>query len=143
MNNEYENLREEIKNEIILEMRHHINSEQMNILKQVLNKTFANIEFSQIKMLLYTNDDINYKIIELFNLNKAPKLSKKTVKYYLDTINKLICYTNKSLIKINSTDIEMFLNSIIHTNDAVSVNNHRRNRRRNCRTRKTTKNFKY
>lgn len=127
MNNEYENLREEIKNEIILEMRHHINSEQMNILKQVLNKTFANIEVSQIKMLLSTNDDINYKIIELFNLNKAPKLSKKTVKYYLDTINKLICYTNKSLIKINSTDIEMFLNSIIHTNDTVSVNNHRRN----------------
>lgn len=127
MNNEYENVREEIRNEIILEMRHHLDETNMSILKQVLNKIFSNVEIVRTKMLPATTDDVNSKILELFNLNKATKLSKKTVKYYLDTINSLICFTNKSLLKINSMDIEMFLDKIAQTNDAVSVNNHRRN----------------
>lgn len=127
MNNEYENVREEIRNEIILEMRHHLDETNMSILKQVLNKAFSNVEIVRTKMLPATTDDVNQKILELFNLNKAAKLSKKTVKYYLDTINSLICFTNKSLLKINSMDIEMFLDKIAQTNDAVSVNNHRRN----------------
>ena len=127
MNNEYENVREEIRNEIILEMRHHLDETNMSILKQVLNKVFSNVEIVRTKMLPATTDDVNQKILELFNLNKAVKLSKKTVKYYLDTINSLICFTNKSLLKINSMDIEMFLDKIAQTNDAVSVNNHRRN----------------
>ena len=127
MNNEYENVREEIRNEIILGMRHHLDETNMSILKQVLNKLFSNVEIVRTKMLPATTDDVNQKILELFNLNKATKLSKKTVKYYLDTINSLICFTNKSLLKINSMDIEMFLDKIAQTNDAVSVNNHRRN----------------
>lgn len=122
-----ENIREEIRNEIILEMRHHLDETTMSILKQVLNKTLSNVEVARIQMLPATTDDINLKILELFNMNKAPKLSKKTVNYYLDTINKLICFTNKSLLKINSMDIEMFLDAVSRTNDAVSVNNHRRN----------------
>lgn len=127
MNNEYENVIEEIRNEIILEMRHHLDETNMSILKQVLNKVLSNVEIVRTKMLPATTDDVNSKILELFNLNKATKLSKKTVKYYLDTINSLICFTNKSLLKINSMDIEMFLDKIAQTNDAVSVNNHRRN----------------
>lgn len=84
MNNEYANIREEIRNEIILEMRYHLDETTMSILKQVLNKTFSNVEIVRTKMLPSTTDDINSKIIELFNMNKAPKLSKKTVNYYLD-----------------------------------------------------------
>lgn len=122
-----ENIREEIRNEIILEMRHHLDETTMSMLKQVLNKTLSNVEIVRIQMLPATTDDVNLKIIELFNMNKAPKLSKKTVNYYLDTINKLICFTNKSLLKINSMDIEMFLDAVSRTNDAISVNNHRRN----------------
>lgn len=38
MGNEYENVREEIKNEIILEMRNHIDSTAMTILGQVLTE---------------------------------------------------------------------------------------------------------
>lgn len=127
MNNEHEDIREEIKNQVILEMRHHIDTTTLSILKQVLNKTLSNVEIIKTEMLPATTDDVNSKILELFNLNKAPKLSKKTVSYYLDTVNKLICFTNKSLIKINSMDIELFLDNIAKTNDAISVNNHRRN----------------
>lgn len=127
MNENTENVREEIRNEIILEMRHHLDETTMSILKQVLNKTLSNVEIVRTQMLPATTDDVNLKILELFNMNKAPKLSKKTVNYYLDTINKLICFTNKSLLKINSMDIEMFLDAVSRTNDAISVNNHRRN----------------
>lgn len=127
MNENTENVREEIRNEIILEMRHHLDETTMSILKQVLNKTLSNVEIVRTQMLPATTEDVNLKIIELFNMNKAPKLSKKTVNYYLDTINKLICFTNKSLLKINSMDIGMFLDAVSRTNDAISVNNHRRN----------------
>ena len=121
------NVREEIRNEIILEMKHHLDESILSILKQVLAKTLSNVEIVRTRMLPATTDDVNLKILELFNLNKAPKLSKKTVNYYLESINNLICFTNKSLLKINSMDIEMFLDSIAQTNDAVSINNHRRN----------------
>ena len=89
-----------------MQMKHHLDNSTLLILKQVLNQTLSNVEIVETKMLPATTDDVNYKIIELFNLNKAPKLSKKTVKYYLDTIDSLICFTNKSLLKINSMDIE-------------------------------------
>lgn len=121
------NLREEIKNEIILEMKNYIDNSTMDILKKVINKTFSSVEITRLENLPCITDDINLKILEMFKLNKAPKLSIKTVTYYLDTIDKLICFTNKSLLKINSMDIEMFLDSIRVTNDVVSVNNHRRN----------------
>ena len=97
MENECRNIGEHIKNEILLQMKHHLDNSTLLISKQVLNQTLSNVEIIETKMLPATTDDVNYKIIELFNLNKAPKLSKKTVKYYLDTINRLVCFTNKSL----------------------------------------------
>lgn len=127
MGNEYESVRDEIKNEVILEMRNHIDSTAMTILGQVLNKVLSNVEIVKTKMLPSTTEDVNSKIIELFNMTKAPKLSNRTVSYYMDTINKLLCFSNKSLLKMNHMDIEMFLDNIAKTNDAVSVNNHRRN----------------
>ena len=127
MGNEYESVRDEIKNEVILEMRNHIDSTAITILGQVLNKVLSNVEIVKTKMLPSTTEDVNSKIIELFNMTKAPKLSKRTVTYYMDTINKLLCFSNKSLLKMNHMDIEMFLDNIAKTNDAVSVNNHRRN----------------
>ena len=44
MTNEYESVRDEIKNEVILEMRNHIDSTAMIILGQVLNKVLSNVE---------------------------------------------------------------------------------------------------
>ena len=125
--NENRDLREEIRNEIILEMKHHLDETTLSILKQVIAKSLFNVEIVRTQMLPATTDDVNQKILELFYLHKAPKLSNKTVNYYIESITKLICFTNKSLLKINTMDIEMFLDTIAHTNDAISVNNHRRN----------------
>lgn len=126
-NNRCENIKEEIKNEILLAMKPHVDGSTINILRQVINKALVNVEMNKTKMLPSTADDINSKILELFHMNKEPKLSKKTSAYYLDTINRLICFTNKSLIKVTQMDIELFLDSLQCTNSTVSVNNHRRN----------------
>lgn len=127
MSNVHENALEEVKNEILINMRSHVDTSTVAILTQVLNKAFSNIEVKKIKQVPATNDDINAKIIEMFRLTKANKLSDKTVAYYLDTIRSLVCFTNKALVNITSMDIELFLVSIAKVNDAVSVNNHRRN----------------
>lgn len=126
-NNTCGNVKEEIKNEILLAMSPHIGGNTINILRQIINKTFVNVEITRTKMLPSTVDDVNSKILELFRMNKVPKISPKTSAYYLDTINRLICFTNKALIKITQMDIELFLDSLKSTNSAVSINNHRRN----------------
>ena len=59
MTNEYESVRDEIKNEVILEMRNHIDSTAMIILGQVLNKVLSNVEIVKTKMLPSTTEDVN------------------------------------------------------------------------------------
>lgn len=120
-------INEELKNEILLKMKNHLDDTTLLILSQVLNSAFSDVQMLRTKMLPSTVDDVNNRIIDIFNMNKAPKLSKQTAKYYLDTIDRLICFTNKSLLKINNMDIETFLNSLKPNNDAVSINNIRRN----------------
>ena len=121
------NVKEEIRNEIVVAMRHHIDGNAMAVLKQVINKVLADVEIVKDKMLPTAADDVNMQILDLFMMNKAPKLSDKTVRFYIDTIKNLICFTGKPLMHINSMAIEMFLESIRATNDVVSINNHRRN----------------
>lgn len=125
MNNN--SINEEIKNEVLLKMKNHLDNTTLFILSQVLSSTFSDVQMLRTKMLPSTIDDVNNRIIDIFNMNKAPKLSAQTAKYYLDTINRLICFTDKSLLKINNMDIERFLNSLKSNNDAVSINNIRRN----------------
>ena len=122
-----ENLRDDLKNEIILEMRNHLDPSSTTVLNRVLNKTLSNTEIIKTNVSPLTIEEENKKVIDLFLMNKAPKLSQKTTNYYMDSIKRLIQYTDKSLIRINSMDIEMFLDSITSTNDSVSINNHRRN----------------
>ena len=53
------NVREEIRNEIILEMKHHLDESTLSILKQVLAKTISNVEIVRTRMLPATTDDVN------------------------------------------------------------------------------------
>ena len=114
MENECRNIGEHIKNEILLQMKNHLDNSTLLILKQVLNQTLSNVEIVETKMLPATTDDVNYKIIELSNLNKAPKLSKKTVKYYLDTIDSLICFTNNFVSLSNFRALSLLRIILVH-----------------------------
>ena len=88
MVNESRSINEQVRDEIIMAMRYHVDETTMIILKKVLNKSFADVEMIKTKMLPSTTDDVNTQIIELFKVNKAPKLSEKTITYYLNCIKK-------------------------------------------------------
>lgn len=120
-------VKETLKNNIILAMKYHIDSRTLDILINVLNKEFQNVEMVESNLVPSTTDDVNRYVIELFQVNKAPKLSPKTVAYYMDSIQRLILYVKKPITQVKGVDIDMFLNSIRDFNDTVSINNHRRN----------------
>lgn len=120
-------IKEKVRNNIMIKMQYHLDSVTMDILNNVILHEFAGIEIVEMETLPATVDDTNKYIIDLFMLKKAPKLSQKTVTYYLETINAFIAKVNKPLTKVTSMDIEMFLNSIRATNKEVSLNNNRRN----------------
>jgi site-specific recombinase XerD len=121
------NIKEKVKNDIMVKMQYHLDSVTMDILGSVLIQTLSNVEVVEMNTLPAAVDDTNGYIIELFKMKKAPKLSEKTVAFYLDTVQNLILAVNKPLTKVTSMDIEMFLNTLKSTNSAVSLNNQRRN----------------
>ena len=121
------NANEILMNEIIMSMNTHIDAATSSILKDVLIKSLAKYAVSMVETLPATTDDSNEYILQLFMATKANKLSPKTVAYYTDTIKRLICFIHKPLIEITSIDIGYFLNSLRRDNDAVSLNNLRRN----------------
>ena len=112
-------------NNILITMRNHIDTQTLEILSVTLSKNLVNIDKEE--NLPATIDNTNEYIIDLFKTTKAPRLSKKTVDFYLNTITRLIDSTNKKLTEITSLDIIVFLESIRKDNDIVSLNNQRRN----------------
>lgn len=103
-------------------MQDYLTAKSMAVMIDALDSELSNVDITP-KIEKYSNE----QIFELFNKIKAPKLSPKTVLYYLDSINRLIAYAGKTIANITSIDIESFLGSLAANNSAVSLNNHRRN----------------
>lgn len=120
-------LKDRVRNEILLKMQYHLDSVQMDILGNVLVQVLAGVEVVEMQTLPATVDNTNDYIIQLFQLRKAPKLSPRTVEQYLDSVRRLICSANKPLTKITEMDVELFLNNLQPDNNATSLNNQRRN----------------
>ena len=120
-------LKDRLRNDILLKMQYHLDSVQMDILGNVLVQVLTGVEIVEMQTLPATVDDTNEHIIQLFYLKKAPKLSPRTVEQYLDSVRRLICSANKPLTKITEMDVELFLNNLQPDNNATSLNNQRRN----------------
>lgn len=118
--------KERVKNNIMLKMRYHVDSSTMDILGNVLVQEFSGVEIAESETLPASYADINHYIMELFWMQKAPKLSRKTAQYYMDTVNRLANTVQKPLTEVTSMDVERFLAGLAG-NGAVSRNNHRRN----------------
>lgn len=120
-------VKEELRNEVLLAMKPHVSSEVLFILDAVLKKALYNVELEKMQTLPSTGMDDNKYVIELFKLRKAPKLSKETVDQYMMSINELILYTGKSLLRIEDYDVDMYLHyKKENGNQECSVNNIRR-----------------
>ena len=81
------NIKERVKNDILIGMRMHLDTCTMQILDAVIVKAVQNVEMTELETLPATVDNTNQYIIELFMTRKAVKLSKKTVNRYLETVN--------------------------------------------------------
>ena len=75
-----------------------------------------------------TIDDTNQRIISIYMTKKAPKLSPKTVEYYMLTVRNFIEFVQKSLLDVSDMDVEFYLQSYARKgNQASTINNERRN----------------
>ena len=104
-------------NNILIAMKNHVNSQTLSILSNVLTKNLVDIDKEEC--LPATIDNTNEYIISLFNTTKAPRLSPKTVAYYLDTISRLTSVINKPLTEMTSLDITYFLESLRKDNEYI------------------------
>lgn len=120
-------MKEQVRNNILMKMQYHVDPCTMDILGNVLINELAGVQIMEMETLPATLEDSNHYIINLFKLQKASKLSSKTVAYYLDTIRRMLDVVHKPLINITTMDIERYLLSIQHRNSEVSMNNQRRN----------------
>lgn len=121
------NAKEKLKNEILVGMRVYLDVTTMAILEAVIVKAVQNVEITEIETLPATVDNTNQYIMELFMTKKAPKLSPKSVEYYVNTINEFMALINKPLTKISESDVEYYLQAKKPQNNNTSLNNLRRN----------------
>ena len=119
---------EQLKNDILVGMRLYIDSNTMAILESVILTATKDIDVVELQTLPATVDNTNQYIKELFMAKKAPKLSEHTVEYYMNTIDEVIVFTNKSLLEMRESDIELYLlEKRKQGNSNTSLNNLRRN----------------
>ncbi len=121
------NMKEKVRNDILVGMQIHLDACTMAILDAVIVKAIQNVEMMEITTLPATLDDTNQYVLNLFDVKKAPKLSPMTVEFYKSTINEFIALINKPLNKVTESDIEYYLMQKKPSNTNVSLNNLRRN----------------
>lgn len=119
--------KDQLKNNIIIRMKAHVDSNTLTILEHVLVKELHGIEIQRMETLPSTEVDSNQYIRDLFDARKAPKISEKSADNYRNQIKDLIEYTGKSLLHINDMDVESYLLDYAgRGNSLTTVNNARR-----------------
>ncbi len=118
--------KEMLKNNILLQMQHHVSSQILSILGDVLTKLLSAVEVVQIETLPATADDSNAYIWELFMLKKAPKLSARTVERYRDVLRHFADHSRKPFTSVTGMDVELYLAAIRKSNTDVSLDGQRR-----------------
>lgn len=124
------NTKEDLKNEILIRMRQHLETEEYLLLENILRETFYDIEIVVPDIEIpETINSMNKKILSLYELKRGASLSKHTMKEYMITANdftKRIC-ENKSLTQVTTEDIEHYLRiKRNNSNCNTSLNNKRR-----------------
>lgn len=120
--------KEEIQNNILIAMKNYLNTETLQILETIIIRELSTVDLVELETLPSTEKNTNEYIMNLFELHKAPNLSKKTVFQYMMSVNRLCDIIHKSLTNMTGMDLEYFL--LVESkkgNSNVSVNNIRRN----------------
>ena len=124
--------KEILRDNILMTMQPHLETVMMDLLNQAIVKALFSVEVTESQTLPAALDNTNERILEIYMMKKAPKLSKATNSYYIMGIKHLIDFTGKSLLNITDMDIEYYLHWYKYTgfrgngNQEVTVNNERR-----------------
>lgn len=121
-------MKENVRDSIIAEMRPHLDAVLIDLLNQAIVRALFDVTVTESETLPATRDNTNEHILQLYMAKKAPKLSKKTVKYYLLTIKHFLEFSQKSLLEVSDLDVEFYLQEYGRKgNQASTINNERRN----------------
>lgn len=101
-------------------MREHLSREQMHLLRDALESVFTPVDGGSFDNSYYVDLFIDAKRVE--------NLSKRTLKYYEDTIRKCLSYINKPIRLIDANDIRRCLSwgLVERKVSPTTVNNERR-----------------
>ena len=117
--------------EVIVAMLPHINNSQLILLTQILNSLRQKYSLEESSKTLDSDKDANEGQAILSQFIQAKKLegcSPKTIKYYENTISKMLNTISKPPKHIDTSDLRQYLNDYQEANNAsrVSVDNIRR-----------------
>lgn len=121
-------MKNEIISNVIKEMVVDLNNPQLKKLKEVLEKTLSNLKIEKI----YENDNkasINTSLIDSFIASKRVEgCSKKTISYYLYTLNIILNNWNKEILHLATDDIRSYLDNYQKNSKAkkITIDNIRR-----------------
>lgn len=121
-------MREERLNEVLVQMLPHLNNEQSERLRDVLNSVFAGCDVvKQDFTTSASGDETNLK--DLFIAAKRIEgCSEKTLAYYQKTIEVMLADVGKEVKQITTDDLRNYLTAYQHQNNLskVTVDNVRR-----------------
>ena len=120
--------KEILRDTILTEMKPFLDEAMLDVLNQVIVKALFHVDVTESETLPATRENTNEYILQVYMTKKAPKLSPKTVKYYLLTIKNFIAFIQKSLLDVTDMDVEYYLQAYARKgNQAATLNNERRN----------------
>lgn len=119
--------KESFKNEILLQMKFHLDHNQMAILETALSEALYCVDIVELQTLPATQDMTNEYLLALYELKKGPRLSRKTVRAYMVAFREFSRYIGKSLLQVTQEDVEHYLHlKYKEGNSNASLNNKRR-----------------
>ena len=115
------------KNDILMNMKHHLNADQMAILENVLSEALYRVDIVEMECLPATIDMTNEYILNLYELKKGSRLSPDTMRAYMITFKEFLRYVDKNLLQVTQEDVEYYLRTKYREgNGNASLNNKRR-----------------
>lgn len=117
--------KEQFKDDILLAMSNALDSEQLQMLKDVLVNKLMRVEFEK-NTELATVENNNEYYLSMFQAFKGQRLSEKTMKVYMSVLNAFVGCVNKPLVNVTTNDIEFYLVQMSKKLTEVSLNNYKR-----------------
>ena len=119
--------KETFKNNILMQMKRHLNKDALAILDIVLSETLYRVDIVDNETLPATQDLTNEYLFSLYELKRSPKLSESSYIGYVRCVKEFLRYVDKPLTQMKEEDVEYYLRQKIREgNVGTTLNSKRR-----------------